>query len=70
MKDIGKIQTPDLRRPYLSKKRNINVSVTVMTTPPHRGIAPFDSSENAMAVPITSFSMGIYFVLKLTVKKA
>ena len=69
MKDIGKIQTPDLRRPYLSKKRNINVSVTVMTTPPHRGIAPFDSSENAMAVPITSFSMDVYFVLMFTVRK-
>ena len=47
-------KSSSLRRPYLSKPKNVKVSKTVISTPPHNGMALFDKTYSAMAVPITS----------------
>lgn len=41
-------------RPYLSRKRNVNVSNTVIITPIYKGIVLADKRKIAIAVPITS----------------
>ena len=41
-------------RPYLSRPKKVNVSATVIKTPPHSGTVLLESKYMAIAVPITS----------------
>lgn len=61
-------KSSNFRKPYLSKNKNVNVSITVISTPPHIGILESKKGKYSTYQYFTK-SLYIIYNLKLLRKK-